>query len=124
MTVSAHAWPQSEAAAKSCGPARFPPARGNQVARPRAPERQLATARPRDDQPGGSRPSVSNPETGRPSHRPPKIARDPLVHLKRDSYPFEDRDLGRVPYGQRQRLNRPASGANSAARTRSDSRRR
>jgi hypothetical protein len=75
----------------------FPLARGNQVARPRAAGRQLARAGPRDDQPGGSRPQISNPETGLPSRCPPEIARDPVVHLAGDSYPFEDRDLGRVP---------------------------
>ena len=82
--------PPSDAA----GP--FPPARGNQVARPRAPERQLARARSRDDQPGGSQPQVSNPETGDLSRRPPEIACDPVIRLKGDSYPFQDRDLGRV----------------------------
>ena len=84
------------AAAKWCVPARFPPARGNQVGRPRAAERQLASARSRDDQPGGSRPQVSNPETGLPSHRPPKIACDSVVDLKGDRYLLEDGDLGRV----------------------------
>ena len=74
----------------------FPAGRGNQAARPRAPERELSTARPRDDQPGGSQPQISNPEAGRPSRRPPKIACDPVVHLKGDGYPFEDRDLGCV----------------------------
>jgi len=45
---------------------------------------------------GGSRPQVSNPESGLPSRRLPEVARDSVVHLKGDGYPFEDRDLGRV----------------------------
>ena len=77
--------------------ARFPPARGNQAARPRAPERELSTARPRDDQPGGSQPRISNPEAVRPSV--PPAAGDRLRSRSTsqgDGYPFADRDLGCV----------------------------
>jgi len=68
-------------------------------------------------------PLISNPEIGLPSHRLPKIARDPVIHLKGDSYPFEDRDLGRVlrPALTTEHASEPG---NSAARTDSDFRRR
>ena len=42
------------------------------------------------------RKSATRKPAGRPSRRPPEIARDSVVHLKGDSYPFQDRDLGRV----------------------------
>jgi len=83
-------------------PARFPPARRKQIARPRAPECQRASAGPR-------RPAGRHATNRQPRNRPsvPRSAEDrlrSLGELQSGQLPFQRPRSQPRPFGQRQRL--------------------